>query len=174
MVYYATLDTSMFRTQAISDYVFFSTRTTTPLQVISVRRRPYIKSVCNTIGPDFQSMSRTTANRAPLVPVQTCVPQTLRILKQLPIPEKPWNSISMDFIEKLPLSSGYTSILVIVDRLSKQSLFIPTHDTIMSPQLAQSSFYMSIPSTVSQATSLLIVVWNSYPISSGPSELRWT
>jgi len=43
----------------------------------------------------------------------------------------------MDFIEKLPPSSGYTSILVIVDHLSKQSLFIPTHDTIMSPQLAQ-------------------------------------
>jgi len=43
----------------------------------------------------------------------------------------------MDFIEKLPPSSGYTSILVIVDRLSKQSLFIPTHDTITSPQLAQ-------------------------------------
>jgi len=60
-----------------------------------------------------------------------------RLLKQLPIPEKPWNSISMDFIEKLPSSSGYTSILVIVDCLSKQSLFIPTHNTIMSPQLAQ-------------------------------------
>src|SRR5882724_1479514 len=43
----------------------------------------------------------------------------------------------MDFIEKLPPSSGYTSILVIVDHLSKQSLFILTHDTIMSPQLAQ-------------------------------------
>ena len=43
----------------------------------------------------------------------------------------------MDFIEKLPPSSGYTSILVIVDHLSKQSLFIPTHNTIMSPQLAQ-------------------------------------
>src|SRR5882724_10017370 len=41
------------------------------------------------------------------------------LLKQLPIPAKPWNSISMDFIEKLPLSSGYTSILFIVDRLSK-------------------------------------------------------
>src|SRR5882672_7495309 len=59
------------------------------------------------------------------------------LLKQLLIPEKPWNSISMDFIEKLPSSSGYTLILVIVDHLSKQSLFIPTHDTIMSPQLAQ-------------------------------------
>src|SRR5882724_1010653 len=59
------------------------------------------------------------------------------LLKQLPIPAKPWNSISMDFIEKLPPSSGYTSILVIVDRLSKQSLFIPTHDTITSQKLAQ-------------------------------------
>src|SRR5882724_597094 len=68
MVYYATSDTSMFRTLAISDYVFFSTRTTTPLQVISVRQRPYIKSICNTIGPDFQSTSKTTANRAPLEP----------------------------------------------------------------------------------------------------------
>src|SRR5882724_7990598 len=59
------------------------------------------------------------------------------LLKQLPIPKKPWNSISMDFIEKLPPSSSYTSILVIVDCLSKQSLLIPTHDTIMSLQLAQ-------------------------------------
>src|SRR5882724_10396431 len=59
------------------------------------------------------------------------------LLKQLPIPEKPWNSISMDFIEKLPPSSSYTLIIVIVDRLSKQSHFILTHDTITSPQLAQ-------------------------------------
>src|SRR5271169_2505625 len=33
-------------------------------------------------------------------------------LKQLPIPGKPWNSISMDFIEQLLPSSGFTSILV--------------------------------------------------------------
>ena len=37
------------------------------------------------------------------------------LLKQLPIPEKPWNSISMDFIEQLPNSSRYTAILVVVD-----------------------------------------------------------
>ena len=36
-------------------------------------------------------------------------------LQQLPIPEKPWNSISMDFIEQLPKSAGYTAILVVVD-----------------------------------------------------------
>ena len=39
------------------------------------------------------------------------------LLKQLPIPERPWNSISMDFIEHLPPSSGFTSILIVVDRL---------------------------------------------------------
>src|SRR6266481_4503660 len=43
----------------------------------------------------------------------------------------------MDFIQKLPESSSYTSILVVVDCLSKQSLFIPTYDTITSQQLAQ-------------------------------------
>lgn len=58
-------------------------------------------------------------------------------LKQLPIPDKPWNSISMDFIEKLPESDGFTDILVIVDRLTKQVIFIPTVDTITAPELAK-------------------------------------
>src|SRR5882724_10531364 len=98
MVYYATSDASMFQTSAISDYVFFSTCTTTPLQVISVRRRPYIKSVCNTIGPDFQSTSRTTANCAPLVPLPnphatnpTDFSSNFRFLRSLGIPY-PWIS----------------------------------------------------------------------------------
>jgi len=42
----------------------------------------------------------------------------------------------MDFIEKLLSSSGFDTILVIVDRLTKQAIFIPTHDTIMSADLA--------------------------------------
>jgi len=58
-------------------------------------------------------------------------------LQQLLIPEKPWNLISMDFIEQLPASSGFTSILVVVDCLSKQSIFIPTMDTINSAELAR-------------------------------------
>ena len=57
-------------------------------------------------------------------------------LKQLPIPERPWNSISMDFIEKLPSSSRFDTILVIVNQLTKQAIFIPAHDTIMSTDLA--------------------------------------
>ena len=59
------------------------------------------------------------------------------LLKQLPIPARPWHSISMDFIEQLPSSDGFTSILIVVDHLSKQGIFIPTYDTITSPELAK-------------------------------------
>ena len=52
------------------------------------------------------------------------------LLKQLPIPPQPWDSISMDFIEQLPQSEGFTEILVIVDRLTKQIVLIPTRRSI--------------------------------------------
>ena len=42
----------------------------------------------------------------------------------------------MDFIEKLPSSSGFDTILVIVDQLTKQAIFIPAYDTITSADLA--------------------------------------
>ena len=58
------------------------------------------------------------------------------LLKQLLIPERPWNSISMDFIETLPTSSGCDSFLVIVDRLSKQGIFILTTIHCTSKDLA--------------------------------------
>jgi len=57
-------------------------------------------------------------------------------LKQLPIPEQPWNFISMDFIEKLLLSSSFDTILIIANWLTKQAIFIPAHDTITSADLA--------------------------------------
>ncbi len=43
----------------------------------------------------------------------------------------------MDFIKQLPPSDNHSAILVIIDCLTKQSLFIPTHDAIDSPELAQ-------------------------------------
>jgi len=42
----------------------------------------------------------------------------------------------MDFIKKLLSSSGFDIILVIVDWLTKQAIFIPTHNTITSMDLA--------------------------------------
>jgi hypothetical protein len=43
----------------------------------------------------------------------------------------------MDHIEELPNSEGFNSILVIVDRLSKQAIFIPTNTTDTAAHLAQ-------------------------------------
>ena len=57
-------------------------------------------------------------------------------LKQLSIPEQSWNSISMDFIEKLLLFSKFNTILVIVNWLTKQVIFISAHNTIISAELA--------------------------------------
>lgn len=37
------------------------------------------------------------------------------LLEPLPIAERPWDSISLDFIRALPKSEGYGSIMVIVD-----------------------------------------------------------
>ena len=59
------------------------------------------------------------------------------LLKKLLIPKRSWNSISMDFIEKLPMSDGSNMILVIVDCLTKQLIFIPTINTITSQMLAK-------------------------------------
>ena len=59
------------------------------------------------------------------------------LLKQLPIPERPWNSISIDFIKKLPMTDSSDIILVIIDRLTKQLIFILTINIITSPMLAK-------------------------------------
>src|SRR5260221_1547226 len=58
-------------------------------------------------------------------------------LKQLLIPSRPWSSILMDFIEQLPDSEGFSAILVIVNCLTKQVIFIPSHDTVNAPQVVQ-------------------------------------
>jgi transposase InsO family protein len=51
------------------------------------------------------------------------------LLKPLPVPDRLWKEISIDFIEGLPGSEGMTCLMVVTDRLSKGSIFIPLPDT---------------------------------------------
>ena len=53
------------------------------------------------------------------------------------IPEKPWAYISADFITKLPLAQGYSSILVVVDWLTKMVHFVPTTEKTSAEGLAK-------------------------------------
>ncbi|KAG1121331.1 hypothetical protein G6F42_012533 [Rhizopus arrhizus] len=57
-------------------------------------------------------------------------------LMSLQIPTNPWESISMDFIVKLPKSKGFDSIFVVVDRLTKMAHFIPCNESMTAKELA--------------------------------------
>jgi hypothetical protein len=59
------------------------------------------------------------------------------LLQPLPIPDRPWLSISMDFIEGLPLSQGYSIIWVVVDRLTKYAHFLALKHPYTAEKLAQ-------------------------------------
>jgi hypothetical protein len=58
------------------------------------------------------------------------------VLRPLPIPQRAWQDLSMDFVTHLPESSGYDAILVIVDRLTKMKHFLPCQETYNAEEVA--------------------------------------
>lgn len=58
---------------------------------------------------------------------QKCKSETIAspsLLQPLPIPERAWSLVSLDFIEGLPNSSRKNSILVVVDHITKYGHFL--------------------------------------------------
>ena len=63
------------------------------------------------------------------------------LLQPLPIAERRWDSVSMDFVVELPPSpGGFNAVLTVVDRLSKMTYFIPTTTNLTAEGAAQLFF----------------------------------
>ncbi|KAK3574387.1 hypothetical protein QTP86_006576 [Hemibagrus guttatus] len=63
------------------------------------------------------------------------------LLQPLPIPQRPWSHLSIDFVTDLPPSNGFTTILVIIDRFSKACQLIPLKGLPTAMETAQSLFH---------------------------------
>jgi transposase InsO family protein len=63
------------------------------------------------------------------------------LLQPLPIPDRPWQTVTMDFVGPLPKTPrGFDSITVFVDKLTKQVHFVPSHTTDSASQVARIFF----------------------------------
>lgn len=59
------------------------------------------------------------------------------LLQPLPLPDRPWASISLDFITDLPPTRGFDSVLVVVDRFTKMVHFVPCRKEISGHATAE-------------------------------------
>nr|CAE02265.2 OSJNBb0049I21.5 [Oryza sativa Japonica Group] len=92
------------------------------------------------------------------------------LLQPLRIPEWKWNEIGMDFIVGLPkTTTGYDSIWVIVDRLTKTARFIPVKTNYSSAKLAE--LYMTRIEKVHEALGSYLAFSTAYhPQTDGQTE----
>ncbi|KAJ6110208.1 gag/polymerase/env polyprotein [Penicillium sp. IBT 16267x] len=59
------------------------------------------------------------------------------LLQPLPVPDRPWQHITMDFRSFPKDKHGFDAVLVVVDRLTKRPISLPCHKTTGAPELAR-------------------------------------
>ena len=62
-------------------------------------------------------------------------------LHPLRIPDSRWDTLSVDFVVELPLSSGHNAVMTVVDSVSKRAHFILTHMTVTAEEAARLFLY---------------------------------
>ena len=58
------------------------------------------------------------------------------LLHSLPIPDRPWQSIGLDFMGPLPESNHFDYLLVVIDQLTSQVHLVPTMTMIPTRSVA--------------------------------------
>jgi len=90
----------------------------------------YWKGMCTNIKKFVHECTICQFNKHETVP-------SLGLLQPLPIPSRIWFDMSMDYIEGLPLSHGFSMILVVIDRLTKYRHFLSMAHLYMVATVAQ-------------------------------------
>ncbi|KAI2644120.1 Transposon Tf2-8 polyprotein [Labeo rohita] len=97
-------------------------------------------------------------------------------LMPLPIPQRPWSHLGIDFVTDLPNSEGNTCVLVIVDRFSKACKFIPLRGLPTAMDTAEMLFqhifcHFGLPEEIvsDQGPQFISHVWKAFFKSLGVS-----
>ncbi len=90
-------------------------------------------------------------------------------LLPLPVPNRPWSHLGVDFVTDLPASDGNTCILVIVDRFSKSCRLIPLKNLPTAMMTAELMFnhvfrYFGIPEDIvsDRGPQFISHVWQNF------------
>jgi len=80
--------------------------------------------------PQMRRDVHTVVDRCRICQLNKGTKQPVGLYTPLPIPSKPWQHLSMDFVLRLPKTlRQHDSIMVVDDRFSKMAHFIPCHKT---------------------------------------------